>query len=59
MSGEASIESKDEKGFSLLSLACFGNHQDCAIKLITVLNANINTRNKQGWTPLMISAFKN
>lgn len=59
MSGEASIESKNQKGFSLLALAALGNHQDCCEKLITILNANLNTRNKAGWTPLMIAAFKN
>lgn len=50
------MDTRDSNGNSLLSLACINNHFECVRRLLIVLDANINTRDNRGWTPLAISA---
>ena len=51
------VDTRNVQGCSLLSLACQQNHYDLARRLVVLLNANINSRDKRGWTPLMHAAF--
>ena len=51
--GKASIETRDNNGSSLLSIAVSNGNTECVEKMIEGLSPNINTRDHKGWTPLM------
>jgi ankyrin repeat protein len=57
--GKASIETRDNNGSSLLSLAVAHGQYNWAEKMIEELSPNVNTRDHKGWTPLMKAVIQN
>eukprot|EP00347_Sterkiella_histriomuscorum_P023741 403333546 len=57
LQGHASIETRNDNGNSLLSIACKYNQYKCAEQLLNIFNCSINTRDHKGWTPLIIASF--
>ncbi|XP_048248970.1 serine/threonine-protein phosphatase 6 regulatory ankyrin repeat subunit B-like isoform X2 [Haliotis rufescens] len=56
VSKHADLTVVDNNGDSLLHLACYGGNT--AIVQYLVYPSNVNTRGQDGWTPVMMAAFK-
>ncbi|XP_071084544.1 ankyrin repeat and KH domain-containing protein 1-like [Haliotis cracherodii] len=56
VSKNADLTLVDKNGNSLLHLACYGGNT--AIVQYLVSPSNVNTRGQNGWTPVMVAAFK-
>ena len=52
------VNAVDEKGRTALALAVASGHVDVATLLLEKGNADVNEKNKYGWTPLMVCFFE-
>jgi len=48
---------RDDRGNSVLHIACIHGRLDCVVMLIDEMGLNVNLRDSKGWTPIAVAAF--
>ena len=52
-----SVEARDERGNTALSVAAWKNHMELAEMMVEEFKAKVDSRDSKMWTPLCIAAF--